>query len=236
VRLPAGVDGLPAGCRNANGTVNNSNVQHLSGGTYYSDTSCTNSAMPAALALSFGKTTIKNAINSMTATGGNSATSGTLISEGVKWGRKVLTPAYPYTEGGDPNRYRKVMILLTDGDNEDGTCGGANASCDPRTNQYCAYRRNAYFQQSPAVTNCNCNDNGCLDTTMLNEAAAAKTTDKIEIFTIRYGTSDYNDIQLMKTMASSTPGTTDHYFDAPSNSSIGTVFDKIGRQLGYRLL
>lgn len=228
VRIGANVDGLPAGCRNANGTVNNSNVSSP-------DDSCKDGAMPVTLALSYSKTTIKNAINSMTAGNSTRYASGTIISEGIKWGRHVLTPEPPYTQGGLTTKVRKVMIVLTDGDNEDGTCGGTFGSCDPRTSSTCAYRRNAYFQQSPPVTNCNCNNYGCLDQAMLNEAQLAKNAG-IEIFSIRYGESDSVDIALMKAIASSTEGTDDHYFDAPSTSDIGKVFDKIGRQLGYRLL
>lgn len=232
VRLANWEDGRAPGCRNADGTVNNSNVPYKVGKTTYPDYSCTDTAMPPILALSYGKRAIKNAINSMTATGGGSYASGTLISEGLRWGRHVLTPDFPFTEGGPPSRYRKVLILLSDGDNEDGTCGGMFGSCDPRYTSNCPYRRNAYFQQNPMVTNCNCNNYGCLDSTMLDIAQQAKDEDGIEIFTIRYGDSDSVDIQLMKAMASSD----DHYFDAPSTSDIPEIFEKIGRQLGFRLL
>ncbi len=40
----------------------------------------------------------------------------------------------------------------------------------------------------------------------------------------------------MKQIASSKPGTDDHYFDAPSVYDIPTVFKEIGKQLGWRLL
>jgi hypothetical protein len=216
VRLNAGVDGLPAGCRNADGSVNT-----------HSGT-CQNGDLRPIMGLSYNKTSIKNSINSMAA---RSGLSGTVISEGIKWGRHVLTPDTPFTEGGSTARFRKVMILLTDGDTEDGTCG-APYQCGPPFP--CGnYRYNAY--NGMGVSNFNCNNYGCLDQAMLNEAQIAKDNN-IEVFTIRYGVSDAVDIELMKAVASSTEGTDDHYFDAPSTSDIGTVFDKIGRQLGYRLL
>ena len=59
------------------------------------------------------------AINSQTATGNSS---GTVIPEGIKWGRNVLTPEAPYDQGGSEDDYRKIMIVLTDGDTEDGEC------------------------------------------------------------------------------------------------------------------
>jgi Flp pilus assembly protein TadG len=230
VRIPAGYDGLAAGCRNANGGLANKAIGSP-------DYSCTDTAMPYTLPLYTGKTAIKTAINSMQAGNGEDYTSGTVIAEGIKWGRHVLTPDAPFTEGGAKGKFRKVMILLTDGDNEDGTCGGAYGSCDPRSSSSCTYRRNAYFQITPTpVTNCNCNSWGCMDQAMLTQAQNAKDIDGIEIFSIRYGSSDSVDIQLMKTVASSNPGTEDHYFDAPSTADIQKVFDKIGRQLGFRLL
>lgn len=213
VRVPANVDGKAAGCRNADGTVNTTN-----------SSSCT--SIPYIKALTTDKAAITTAINSMTATG---TASGTVISEGIKWGRHVLTPEAPYTEGGDAKKYRKVMILLTDGDNEDGKCGGQYGDTSDPNN----YWYNAYYGMN--VKTCHCEDGGCLNTAMLSEAQLAKDAG-IEIFTIRFGTSDSTDVNLMKTVASSKPGTNDHYYDAPSSSDIDDMFKKIGRQLGLRLI
>jgi len=213
VRVPAGVDGKAAGCRNADGTVNTTN-----------SASCT--SIPYIKALTTDKAAITTAINSMTATG---TASGTVISEGIKWGRNVLTPEAPYTEGGDPKKYRKVMILLTDGDTEDGKCGGTYGDTSDPNN----YWYNAYYGMN--VKTCHCEDGGCLNAAMLAEAQLAKDAG-IEIFSIRFGTSDATDVNLMKAVASSKPGTTDHYYDAPSSSDIDDMFKKIGRQLGLRLI
>jgi hypothetical protein len=86
------------------------------------------------------------------------------------------------------------------------------------------------------VTNCGCGDYGCLDQAMLEEARKAREDEGIEIFTIRFGGSDSVDIELMKAIASSSEGTEDHYYDAPTVDDLETVFDRIGRQLGFRLL
>lgn len=229
VRVDNWDDGLPPGCRNADGTVNTKKV---------TDT-CIN-AMPAILGLSTSKTTIKTAINSMTARRGAYA-SGTLISEGIKWGRYTLDPDEPFTEGRLSSEVRKVMILLSDGDCEDGSCFGDNMCRDPDNVPCGNYLTNAYFGMNPPVTNCNCgpgaqNWNSCLDVQVRLQADLAKDAD-IEIFVIRYGTgSDANDKALMRYVASSKPGTNDHYFDAPTVNDIPKVFDLIGRQLGFRLL
>ena len=128
VRIGEGVDGQEAGCRNADGSVNNGIHEDFMDdywalSSYYRNRISldTCSDLPEALALSTDKATIINAINSQTAIG---KWSGTVIPEGIKWGRHILTEEAPYTEGGDKEDYRKIMILLTDGDTEDGKCGG----------------------------------------------------------------------------------------------------------------
>lgn len=215
VRLPAGVDGLPKGCRNADGSLNDGDYNTCFKG------------VPEAKGLSTDKYSIKNAINNMKNT--MSYGSGTVISEGIKWGREMLTPTYPFTEGGDMEKMRKVMIVLTDGDTEDGKCGGKYA-----TNQNPnPYMTNAYYDMG--VEDCHCEDSGCLNNAMLAEADKAKDLG-IEIFSVRYGDSDWTDKQLMKQIASSAPNTEDHYYSAPSSYDIDDMFKQIGKQLGWRLI
>lgn len=216
VRLPADIDGRPAGCRNADGSFNQP--------VNPTDYSCTNAALPPVAGLSYNKGVIHGAIASMQAQGGAQYSSCTTIAEGLKWGRHVLTSDAPFTEAGSRSRFRKVLILLSDGDNNIG---------DAITNPNSTCRRNAYFGMG--VMDCDDGDYGCLDQAMLAEAEAAKG-EGIEIFSIRYGVSDEVDIELMKRVASSKPGTNDHYFDAPSLDDLQTIFNRIGRQLGFRLL
>ena len=182
--------------------------------------------IPEALALTDDRTVILQSLNTHTATGN---ASGTVISEGIKWGRNVLTPEAPFTEGSSDPKYRKIMVLLTDGDTEDGKCGGSYAaSFDPNN-----YWTNAYYGMGDKTSHCE--NGGKLNAAMLDEAQKAKDAG-IEIFSIRYGSSDSVDIGLMKSVASSKSGTDDHYFDAPSTADIDDVFKQIGRQLGWRLL
>lgn len=233
VRLGDNVEGFEPGCYNADGSLNEGihedfMDEYWSLPYYYRSRvqldTC--SDLPTAQALSKDKSRIITAINTQTATG---ASSGTVIPEGIKWGRHILTPEEPYTQGGDKDDFRKIMILLTDGDTEDGECGG----------QYRAYYRpnnywtNAYF--GSGRNDAHCEDGGVLNADMLAEAQQAKDAG-IEIFTIRFGSSDNVDVSLMKEVASSKPGTEDHYFDAPSVYDIPDIFKQIGKQLGWRLL
>ncbi|XXJ21666.1 vWA domain-containing protein [Desulfovibrio caledoniensis] len=233
IRLGEDVDGYSTGCVNADGSLNQGihedfMDEYYALPYYYRSyiTLDTCSSIPPVLPLSTDKSAIVSAINSQTATG---AASGTVIPEGIKWGRNILTPTPPFTQAGDKEDFRKIMIVLTDGDTEDGECGGPyRASYRPNN-----YWTNAYFGMG--VDTAHCEDGGVLNQDMLDEAQAAKDAG-IEIFAIRFGTSDNTDINLMKQIASSKQGTDDHYFDAPSVYDIPDIFKQIGKQLGWRLL
>ncbi|MYL83552.1 VWA domain-containing protein [Desulfovibrio aerotolerans] len=257
-------DGKGPGCRNADDTVNNGKLKveysrtttktnifygyTLSGVSTSTDKTC--SGMSPIRALSSNKS---NILSNITALNAGAVTSGTIISEGIKWGRKVLSPEAPYVEGSTDKKVRKIMIVLTDGDTEDGRCGGNFASGSKTVNTYWT---NAYFGQglkpdtgaSPYSTLStaaltlaqipDCKDGGLLNQYVLNEATLAKNdlNYPVEIFSIRFGDSDTTDKNLMKQIASSKAGTDDHYFDAPNEAGIQEMFKKIGQQLGQRLM
>lgn len=233
VHIDGGVDGLPDGCRNVDGTLNDGLHPEYKKPEYrypshiplrVSSDTC--SSIPKVQALSNSKHNVIQAINSQTARG---AWSGTVISEGIKWGREVLTPEAPFTEGDESEEMRKVLILLTDGDTEDGMCGGPYTVSYKPNNYY----TNAFYGALDMSSHCE--NGGALNQAMLDEAEIAKDAG-IEIFVIRYGVSDSVDVQLMKQIASSEPGTDDHYFDAPSAYDIDDMFKLIGKQLGWRLM
>ena len=234
VHVPAKVDGLADGCRNADGTLAPSWIleeykqskYRTPAGSSLNVPKGTCDSIPRVQALTGDRATIVTAIAKQDAQGD---ASGTVISEGIKWGRHVLTPEAPFTQGSSNKDMRKVMIVLTDGDTEDAKCGG-NYALNYTPN---AYWTNAYYGMFDMTTHCE--NGGKLNAAMLSEAQIAK--DKgIEIFAIRYGDSDATDISLMKTIASSKAGTTDHYYNAPSAYDLEEIFKKIGRQLGWRLL
>ncbi len=257
-------DGVGTGCRNADGSLNNgklkteysrtstsSNIFYgytISGVSTTTDKTC--AGMSPIRALSSDKNTIRSNIDGITA---GAVTSGTLISEGIKWGHKVLSPAAPYVEGSTDKKVRKIMIVLTDGDTEDGRCGGSFASASKTINTYWT---NAYFGMglkpdtttSPYATQTtatatlaqipDCKDGGKLNQFVLDAANAAKNDANypVEIFSVRFGDSDTTDKNLMKQIASSKAGTDDHYYDAPNETGIKDMFKKIGQQLGQRLM
>ena len=232
VRIPEGVDGLPAGCRNADGTENTGLLDEYWGSEYRNPSwynpsiPDTCSCIPFTHALTGDKADIVTAIEAQDAQGSGS---GTVISEGLRWARHVLSPESPFTEGSSDDDMRKIIILLTDGDTEDGSCGGTYGTWYTPN----SYWTNAYYGMGD--TESHCEDGGALNQAMLDQAAAAKA-EGVEIFSIRFGSSDTTDIALMRAVSSSKDGTDDHYFDAPSAYDIEDVFKLIGRQLGWRLL
>jgi Flp pilus assembly protein TadG len=233
IRVGNNEDGLAQGCRNADGSINAGlRSEYLAAKYRYpvgsplrvdSDTCPT---IPPILPLSDDKDSIVTAIESQNALGSGS---GTAIGEGIKWAREVLSPAAPFTQGSADSDMRKIIILLTDGDTEDGTCGGSFAITYTPNN----YWTNAYYGMLDMSTHCN--NGGGMNQALLDQAAAAKA-EGVEIFTIRYGDSDTTDVSLMKAAASSKAGTDDHYFNAPSPYDLDNIFRLIGRQLGWRLL
>jgi hypothetical protein len=232
VRIGEGVDGLPAGCRNADGSYAEWLRDEYMEPEYrypswrpLSVDHDTCEDIPQVMPLSNDKAGVISAIETQDARG---AWSGTIISEGVKWARHVLSPEEPFTEGSAEDM-RKIIILLTDGDTEDGTCGG-NYEVNYTPNNYWT---NAYYGMGDMDSHCE--DGGALNQAVLDEARIAKDAG-IEIFAIRYGQSDRTDVELMKQAASSKAGTDDHYFDAPSAYDIDDVFKLIGKQLGWRLM
>lgn len=233
VRIGVNDEGLAQGCRNADGSLNNGlRSEYLAAqyrypvGSRLQVSSDTCPVIPPILPLSDDRDAIVTAIDSQNALGSGS---GTAIGEGLKWARNVLSPEAPFTQGSADDDMRKIIILLTDGDTEDGTCGGSYATYYTPNN----YWTNAYYGMFDMETHCK--DGGGMNQALLDQAAAAKA-EGIEIFTIRYGYSDSTDVALMKAAASSKAGTDDHYFNAPSPYDLDNIFRLIGRQLGWRLL
>jgi len=165
-----------------------------------------------------GGTNPERGINGMRALGGD-IDSGTLISEGIKWGRHVLTPEPPYTEGGPKEQFRKIMILFTDGQNDDGTCpDSGGGGCNPKSRfrrggvnglRQCGAGTNAYWgQNEPKIFDCASGcapivatpanlgpedvvdcNCDCLDAVTRREADLAKEAG-IEVFVVRFSTGD----------------------------------------------
>lgn len=173
---------------------------------------------------------------------------GTNVCLGLYKSREVLFGAGSHTE---PNTLRFVVIL-SDGDNTYNAAsygsGQPPTECRPTTSPW----------NSDQYVDSQCRSAQTrerqLDTETLALANALKAQD-VEIFVVGLGvcgtpssslcdtgvvgstahdnTADRN---LLKCIASSSPGTNDHYFEVPTASDLPGVFTKIARSIAFRLI
>jgi Flp pilus assembly protein TadG len=168
------------------------------------------------------KQNILDAITAMIADGG------TNIASGVGWGLRVLSPSIPFTEGAayDDEDWNKVMIIMTDGENDWGpSLTNMNGS------YYSGYGYRSQSSTRLGVSTITDMD-GVFDARTAqacNEAKAASTDpDKpILIYTITFGTLSSDTEDLMRDCASSP----DNYFNAPTNEQLQAVFEQIGTEI-----
>lgn len=148
---------------------------------------------------------------------------GTITSEGMAWGWRVLSPRWRGLWSGAPstlphdygtNDVDKVMVVLTDGDNQMLVVNS--------TSPYTAYESH----KTLGVTSTEAAEK-VLNTRTSNVCTNIKSKN-ITLYTITFGPSPSTDAQnLMRGCASSVS----HYFHSPDNATLSTVFRTIGSQL-----
>ena len=154
--------------------------------------------------------------------------SGTVVAEGVKWAHDVLKGPN-FSQGSTDPRYRKIIILLSDGESYDGY--GTSAPYTPNK-----FWCNAYFGLGlPSAYNGHSfttpNDfRKYYDTELTYEATRAKNN-KVEIYSIYYGSN--KSTTLMQSIATNDDK---HFFNAPTTEELSTAFKLVGSQLGQRLM
>lgn len=161
--------------------------------------------------LTNNKTTLTSAIDGLVINVGSYKPS-TFIPDGLVWGVNILSPAAPFSEGGaydSANKLpRKVMVLMTDGDNTRILNSGGdhgNKSSNAKTNATQTTKVNA-------------------DTTSVCTEAKAQ---KIEVFTIAFAVTNTD----TKTMLQGCASGNDHYYDATNAAALTAAFQSIGQSL-----
>jgi hypothetical protein len=169
------------------------------------------------------KETITDAIDAMIADGP------TNIAAGIGWGLRVLSPTVPFTEGAsyDDEDWSKVMIIMTDGDNDWGS-----SLSNMNKSYYSGY---GYASQSATRL-------GQSSISDLNDVLDARTTaacnvvksatgddnNPITVYTITFGTGLSDSARtLMEDCATDS----EKYFHAPDNTTLQEVFNEIGNQI-----
>jgi Flp pilus assembly protein TadG len=186
--------------------------------------------------LSTDESLLKNKINQMVASGN------TNILEGFMWGWRAVSPNAPYADGRSytwqmPNssrRNRKIIVLMSDGDNYWGETNNPNESIYSPMGYY----RNARLGTAP--TNAS-EGNVQLNQKTLEACNNAKAirglgnSDAITVYTVAFSTSDSPisaaGKKLLEDCASVVNGHR-QYYPATSSTQLAEVFKAIASKIG----
>lgn len=155
--------------------------------------------------------TIKSKIDNMEARGG------TNIPVGLVWGWRVLSSAAPFTEGESYSNAlnKKVIVLLTDGQNDLGTY---------------SFSKWAYYSAygMPKYNHLGTNSwlGGALDDKLEQLCTNVKSKD-ILIYSITFAVTNTNTQNLMRNCATRT----DMYFNSPNGDALEDAFEQIATGL-----
>lgn len=178
--------------------------------------------------LTYNRANVENGIDAMTSDGS------TVIPEGLAWGWKVLSPTAPFTKVeagpsnaattiapyGDP-RWRKVMVLMTDGEND--VLSSGNQVNNLNGGWYSSYGRIKAATNNRFGTTSVSAANAALDSNMLAICDNIKRQN-VEIYTVAFRVSSTNILNNLKTCATDA----DHAKQAADGIALGTVFSNIG--------
>lgn len=161
------------------------------------NTSCNKNYL---LPLTTAKATVLNRISRLTADGN------TLSNVGMAWGYRLLSPEAPFREGEPWNdkKWRKVAILMTDGDNNNGEI-------------YNAYGPYNTLKVTDAM----------LDSKLTQTCTNMKNSG-ITVYTVTF-TSAIN--TATKNIFKNCASAPDKWYDAPSQQKLIDVFEQISREL-----
>jgi Flp pilus assembly protein TadG len=184
---------------------------------------------------------------------------GTMANLGLAWGWRVLSPRWRGLWGGDTpaelpldyhtHNMHKVVILLTDGNNEwydwpgtnDSNCGNQIPSKGlPGKNSYDSSVCNVYAGMFPGAdytaygrlnegrlgTTSNAAANAVINDRMIELCEAMKAQDII-LYTITFTVTSTTTQDLYRSCATNA----DHYFNSPSNSQLQEAFEQIADEL-----
>ncbi|MEE4237456.1 MAG: pilus assembly protein [Anderseniella sp.] len=167
------------------------------------------------LALTSTKAPVLDTIKNMKADGY------THVAEGVGWGLRVLSPTEPYTEGAswDDDTVKKVMVLLTDGENTFNVDDGANHN----GSSYTAY---GFLNQNRLGTT-DYWTGVAAQNTMLGQACDLVKSKKVTIYTFSYNVPSATQRDLIKACATDA----EKFYDPKSDEALVTNFNEIADEI-----
>lgn len=149
------------------------------------------------------------------------ASGNTNIPEGAAWAWRVLSPMAPFTEGRSytDRSNKKIMIVMTDGDNMFATRDTHNASV------YAAYGYGVHNRLSTSYSSADFNAG--LNTKTLSVCTNAKSAG-ITVYTVAFGTEiSTTGLELLQDCASSER----HAYIASDETALINTFQNIARQI-----
>ncbi|MDX2307316.1 MAG: TadE/TadG family type IV pilus assembly protein [Hyphomicrobium sp.] len=170
---------------------------------------------PPILPLTGNRGAIDDAITNMVASGN------TNISEGTMWAWRTISPGLPFPEGRsyDDQENRKVLIVMTDGDNVHSAKSQHNRSV------YAAYGMGSQNRLGTTYTNASFNTQ--LNSKTLAACSNAKAQG-ITVYTVAFGTEiSSTGLSLLRSCAQSK----DHAFLARDETALIQAFQQIGREI-----
>ncbi len=180
------------------------------------DTKGPNAACPDALLPLTGS---KSAVLSKIASLQHWEGSGTVSSEGLAWGWRVLSPEQPFTEGQAYGAAKKVIVLMTDGHNIAAEQAGYATYSD-----YTAYGQVARARKPELATYAGYRD--YLNSRLLAACTNAKAAG-IEIYTVTFGSIDSDTENIYTQCATSPP----MHYKAGAAEELVNAFQKIAMGL-----
>ena len=191
-----------------------------------------NCAASAVVPLTYDRSKVEAGINAMTARGP------TVIPEGLAWGWRVLSPTEPFTkvEAGPTQaastispyndaRWQKIMVLMTDGENDVLSSGNQVSSLNGTW--YSAYGRG---KQATATnrfgTTTASAANGALNTAMSTLCTNIKAQ-KITLYTVAFRVNSSTILNNLKNCATSEA----HYSYAADGVALAQIFNHIGENV-----
>ncbi|MDX2289840.1 MAG: VWA domain-containing protein [Hyphomicrobiaceae bacterium] len=167
------------------------------------------------LPLNSTKSEVEAAVTAMQANGN------TNIKEGVAWGWRVLSPGAPFTEGREfgSEDNRKIMILMTDGENFLSSAGNHNKSI---------YAAQGYAAKGRLGTTYNASGYTSYLAARTRDACANAKAAGITIYTVAFRLENDPTTQALLRDCASDP---DNAFTASDGSGLIQSFRNIGREI-----
>lgn len=156
---------------------------------------------------------------------------GTLGNVGMSWGYRVLSPGEPFTEGAsyDNERWQKVVVMMTDGENQFWRKGGLDSYKDSDFSPYGYYLNSSGYLGGPqSPLGDNKNEGRMIAQDRFIETCEDMKANGIKVYTVVFGKKLSSDMKDDFESCASKPS---NYFFAPEQDDLVDAFERISKEL-----